>query len=213
MSIPAESFEDEFTRVFATETLSGTLVRLVGLSYGDAQCDETDTAENSRTISPELIFRQVRDSEEFLARHLPWVRGVTASEIAKRMRSWIFAEQYCQGGCWGILYEGSLGGFIMAEFNLKNRSATLSYWLLEKFTGKGLMTDAVKTLSAFCCDVLKLNRLELSVSVRNEKSMAVASRAGFIEEGVLRDYEWINGSFVDHRRYSLLSRDSWKILR
>ncbi|MCQ2098130.1 MAG: GNAT family N-acetyltransferase [Fibrobacter sp.] len=221
MNQVTDNFEDEFTQVFSTETLVGSGVRLVGLSLRDVECGDGSMAENGR-MSPEVVLQLVRGSEDFLAEHLPWVRGVTAPEIAKRMRSWIFAEQYGQGGCWGVFptecgcgnlascenpQAGVLAGFIMAEFNLKNCSATLSYWLSQKFTGRGLMTDALKTLSRFCFDVLKLNRLELSVSVTNEKSSAVATRAGFVEEGINRDFERINGIFVDHRRFSLLVRD------
>lgn len=235
MSCLADNFEDEFTQVFSTETLVGSGVRLVGLSLRDVECGDGSMAENGR-MSPEVVLQRVRDSEEFLAEHLPWVRGATVPEIAKRMRSWIFAEQYGQGGCWGIFVtarscdkelsgetatdssgeqasaccrseNSPLAGFIMAEFNLKNHSATFSYWLFPEFTGRGLMTDAVKTLSRYCFDVLKLNRLELSVSITNEKSSAVATRAGFKEEGINRDFERINGIFVDHRRFSLLRRD------
>lgn len=233
MNQVTDNFEDEFTQAFSTETLVGDRICLVGLRSADAElrgsaflkdapCGICPEDEARRPMSPEVVLQLVRDSEDFLAEHLPWVRGVTAPEIAKRMRSWIFAEQYGQGGCWGVFptdcdcrnlascenpQAGVLAGFIMAEFNLKNRSATLSYWLSQKFTGRGLMTDSLKTLSRFCFDVLKLNRLELSVSVTNEKSSAVATRAGFVEEGVSRDFERINGIFVDHRRFSLLARD------
>lgn len=226
MDMSADNFEDEFTQVFSTETLVGSRVKLVGVSLRDVECDDGSMAQERR-MSPEVVLQLVRESEDFLAEHLPWVRGVTAPEIAKRMRSWIFAEQYSQGGCWGVFptdcncgglascgnpEAGSLAGFIMAEFNLKNRSATLSYWLAQKNTGAGLMTDALKTLSRFCLDVLKLNRLELSVSVTNEKSLALASRCGFKKEGVSRDFERINGIFVDHCRFSLLARDGYKSL-
>lgn len=225
MNCSADNFEDEFIQTFSTETLQGDCVRLVGLSSSDAEMQGSVLLEGAagyRRMSPEAILQLVQESEDFLAAHLPWVRGVTAPEIAKRMRSWIFAEQYGQGGCWGVFPTdcdcedlassenpgaGFLSGFIMAEFNLKNRSAALSYWLSQKFTGRGLMTDSLKTLSRFCFDVLKLNRLELSVSVMNEKSAALATRCGFKEEGVNRDFERINGIFVDHRQFSLLARD------
>ena len=95
----------------------------------------------------------------------------------------------------------------MMDVNLRNRSATLSYWLAKPFTGQGLMTESVKLIIKFAFEHLKLNRLELLVSVHNGKSAAVATRCGFMEEGINRDYELINGKFVDHRRFSLLARD------
>ena len=54
---------------------------------------------------------------------------------------------------------------------------------------------------------LGLNRLEISASVSNPASIAVATRAGFTEEGISREYEFINGNFEDHMRLSLLARD------
>ena len=207
MDCSTDRFEEEFTQAFSTETLEGSRVKLVGLSLRDAE-------DSGRPMSADIVFQQVQESEDFLAEHLPWVRGVTAPEIAKRMRSWIFAEQYCQGGCWGVFETASqaLAGFIMMEVNLKNHSATMSYWLFQKFTGRGLMTDALNVLSRFCLENLKLNRLELSVSVTNEKSLALATRCGFKEEGISRDFERINGIFVDHHRLSLLTRDGYKWL-
>lgn len=209
MDMSADNFEEEFTQAFSTETLEGSRVKLVGLSLRDVECGDGSMAEDSR-MSPNAVLRLVQESEDFLAVHLPWVRGITVPEIAKRMRSWIFAEQYGQGGCWGVFPKDqpeNLAGFIMAEFNLKNHSATLSYWLSQKNTGLGFMTDSLKTLSRYCFDVLKLNRLELSVSVSNEKSLALATRCGFKKEGVNRDFERINGIFVDHCHFSLLARD------
>lgn len=196
----ADSFEDEFTQAFATETLKGDRVTLVGLR-------ERDSEGNDGPMSAAAVLALVQDSEDFLTEHLPWVRGTSEADIAKRIRSWVFAEQYGQGGCWGIFENGALAGFIMLEANVKNHSANLSYWLSKRCTGRGLATEALQLLSRFSFEVLHLNRLELSASVHNEKSAAVAIRCGFREEGVSRDFERINGVFVDHRRFSKLARD------
>lgn len=208
MDIPEDNFEDLFTQAFSTETLTGDRVTLVGLR-------ERDSEGNDGPMSAALVLKMVQESEAFLAEHLPWVRGVTLPDIAKRIRSWVFAEQYGQGGCWGIFENcldvsgnsRNLAGFIMLEANVRNRSANVSYWLSENYTGRGLATEALQILSRFAFDTLRLNRLELSASVYNEKSAAVAIRCGFKEEGISRDFERINGIFVDHRRFSKLSRD------
>ncbi|MCQ2125170.1 MAG: GNAT family N-acetyltransferase [Fibrobacter sp.] len=203
-----DNFEDEFTQAFSTVTLRGDRVTLIGLC-------EHDSEGNDGPMSAAAVFRLVQESEDFLAEHLPWVRGVSQADIAKRIRSWVFAEQYGQGGCWGI-FENSpeaapeprnLAGFIMLEVNVKNHSANVSYWLSKKYAGRGLASEALALLSRFSFDTLNLNRLELSASVYNPKSAAVAIRCGFQEEGVSRDFERINGIFVDHRRFSKLSRD------
>ncbi|WP_298767808.1 GNAT family protein [uncultured Fibrobacter sp.] len=197
-----DNFEDFFTATFETATLANNVVTLKGLR------------ENSEgPISAESIMQAIEKSREHLSEYLPWVRDTDIFDIKKRIRSWILNERFGQGGCWLIFKntpensDGLFAGAIMAEINLRNHSATLSYWLTKPFTGQGLMTESVKLISKFAFEKLKLNRLELLVSVHNGKSAAVAMRCGFVEEGINRDYELINGKFVDHRRFSLLARD------
>ena len=201
-----DNFEDFFTATFETATLANSVVTLKGLR------------ENSEgPISAESILLAIEKSREHLSEHLPWVRDTDIFDIKKRIRSWVLNERFGQGGCWLIFKNNGndfsteesapIAGAIMMDVKLSNRSATLSYWLCKEFTGQGLMTEAVKLLSAFAFATLKLNRLELLVSVHNGKSAAVAARCGFMEEGINRDYELINGKFVDHRRFSLLARD------
>ena len=167
----------------------------------------------AKTAAAENIFATIEKSRDFLAEHLPWIPETDIFDLKKRIRSWVLNERFGQGGCWLIFkntpncLEGEFAGAIMMEINLRNHSATLSYWLAKPFTGQGLMTESVKLIIRFSFEHLKLNRLELLVSVHNTKSAAVATRCGFTEEGVNRDFELINGKFVDHRRYSLLARD------
>lgn len=197
-----DNFEDSFIETFETATLKGERVTLTGMR---------ETA--SGPSSAENIFETIDRSREFLTEHLPWVPETDIFDIKKRIRSWVLNERFGQGGCWLIFKnspehpEGLFAGCIMMEFNLRNRSATLSYWLAKPFTGQGLMTESVQLITKYAFNRLKLNRLELLVAVHNGKSAAVARRCGFMEEGICRDFELINGKFVDHRRYSLLARD------
>ena len=120
--------------------------------------------------------------------------------------------QMANGACWGIFEKGAnadlkIAGCIMLGWvQLKNRSATVSYWLGQKFCGRGLATEAL-LLVAGESFAMGLNRLELTSSVNNPKSAAVARRAGFQEEGLCREYECLHGHFEDHIRFSLLAKD------
>ena len=197
-----ENFEDFFTKAFETTTLKGERVTLKGIREN-----------GSGPAAAENIFATIEKARDFLAEHLPWIPETDIFDLKKRIRSWVLNERFGQGGCWLIFKntpncpEGEFAGAIMMEIYLRNHSATLSYWLAKPFTGQGLMTESVKLIIRFSFEHLKLNRLELLVSVLNTKSAAVATRCGFTEEGVNRDFELINGKFVDHRRYSLLARD------
>ena len=64
--------------------------------------------------------------------------------------------------------------------------ANVSYFTIPDRRGQGLATRAVKLLSDFGLDELQLKRLEIRAEVDNLASQAVAERAGFTREGVLR---------------------------
>ena len=194
-----ENFLDEIP----DEELRGERVTLRLLHEGDAPA----------------LFSLIDGSREFLARHLPWPAECTCVEdVESRIDSWEIQAQMANGACWGIFVKGAgslepagglrlAGVIILGWIQAQHRSATVSYWLGETFTGCGLATDALKLLSHFAFDRLGLNRLEISASVTNKASQAVATRAGFTPEGTCREYEFINGKFVDHVRFSLLARD------
>ena len=100
------------------------------------------------------------------------------------------------------------GVIVLGWIQAAHRSASVSYWLGEEFTGRGLATSALSLLSGFAFKTLGLNRLEISASLQNPASIAVATRAGFAQEGTCREYEFINGHFEDHLRLSLLAKDN-----
>ena len=190
-----ENFLDEIP----DEELRGERVTLRLLHEGDAPA----------------LFSLIDGSREFLARYLPWPAECTCVEdVESRIDSWEIQAQMANGACWGIFAKGAgslnselAGVIILGWIQAAHLSASVSYWLGECFTGRGLATDALKILSHFAFNRLGLNRLEISASVTNAKSAAVASRAGFTPEGTCREYEFINGKFVDHVRFSLLARD------
>ena len=164
------------------------------------------------------LFELIEGSREFLSDHLPWPveECLTPEDVSAKMDAWNLQAQMANGACWGIFEKSSqkIAGCIMLGWvQWKNRSATVSYWLGQDFCGRGLATEALLLVAgeSFAMGLnrleLTLNRLELTASVNNPKSAAVARRAGFLEEGVCREYERLHGHFEDHIRFSLLARD------
>ena len=165
------------------------------------------------------LFRLVDESRRFLSEHLPWPDECrSAEDVASRIESWDMQAQMANGACWGVFEkipaeksgeppcEKIAGCIMLGWVQWKHRSATVSFWLGERFCGRGLATEAL-LLAAGEAFAMGLNRLELTASVNNPKSAAVARRAGFSEEGVCREYECLHGRFEDHVRFSLLARD------
>ena len=157
------------------------------------------------------LFELIEGSREFLSDHLPWPveECLTPEDVSAKMDAWNLQAQMANGACWGIFEKSpqKIAGCIMLGWvQWKNRSATVSYWLGQDFCGRGLATEAL-LLVAGESFAMGLNRLELTASVNNLKSVAVARRAGFQEEGVCREYELLHGHFEDHIRFSLLAKD------
>ncbi|MDO5012020.1 MAG: GNAT family protein, partial [Pseudomonadota bacterium] len=76
--------------------------------------------------------------------------------------------------------------------------------------GRGIMTRAVGVMERFCFDALRVNRLEILVDVDNNKSQAVAQRAGYMREGVLRQSMLLHGVPRDMIMFSKIKSEFGK---
>ena len=99
--------------------------------------------------------------------------------------------------------EGGMVGHVLIERRNSGR-AHVEYWLLPDARGQGLATRALRLASRWAIDELGIRRLELWTEPENRASQALAGRAGYRRDGVLRSYSEINGRRVDAVFYSLL---------
>ena len=94
-------------------------------------------------------------------------------------------------------------------FRKSFQNCYLGYYLFEKFTGKGLMTEAVELILRHAFQNLKLHRVEANVQPENLPSIAVLQRNGFTKEGFSRKYLKIGGRWRDHERWAIIKED-WR---
>lgn len=90
------------------------------------------------------------------------------------------------------------------------QNAYLGYYLFEKFTGKGYMTEAVRLVLRYAFRELKLHRVEANVQPQNLASIAVLQRCGFSKEGFSPKYLKIGGRWRDHERWAII-KENWSI--
>ena len=192
----SEFEDDEMRNEIPLERIDGERVVLRPLGESDAR----------------PLFTLIDESRDFLSEHLPWPDECdSVACVVAKIDAWEMQAQMANGACWGIFEktpEGEVvaGCIVLGWVQWAHRSATISYWLGRRFCGRGLATEALLLIAgeAFA---MGLNRLELSASVNNPKSAAVARRAGFREEGVCREYERLHGRYEDHIRFALLAKD------
>ena len=110
----------------------------------------------------------------------------------------------------GIFYENKqVGGIGIFPWDTANKKISIAYWLSEEYQGKGIMTESLKKVIEYAFTEMNINRIEITVAIKNTKSSALPKKLGFILEGVAREGGWLYDHFVDLEVYSLLAKE-WK---
>jgi len=82
-------------------------------------------------------------------------------------------------------------------------SATIGYWVGERFAGRGLTPTAVALATDHVFFTLGLHRMEICIRPENAPSLRVVEKLGFRYEGLRRRYIHINGDWRDHFCFAL----------
>ncbi|MEN6342464.1 MAG: GNAT family protein [Methanospirillum sp.] len=94
---------------------------------------------------------------------------------------------------------GSIGVHPLED--VYRRTAEIGYWLGEEYRGRGIATDAVRTLAPFAFRRYDIMRLQAGVFSNNPASMRVLERCGFAREAVHEKAIWKNGLLLDEVLY------------
>ncbi|MFZ0089842.1 MAG: GNAT family N-acetyltransferase [Solirubrobacteraceae bacterium] len=86
-----------------------------------------------------------------------------------------------------------LGSISMTRFAWEHARGEVGYWLAAPARGQGHATRAVRLICAWGLRALRLERIDLMAATGNPASQAVAKRAGFTREALLRSY--MRGAF------------------
>jgi RimJ/RimL family protein N-acetyltransferase len=104
-----------------------------------------------------------------------------------------------------ITLAGSVVGGIGMGVNAHDYRGRIGYWMAAGSRGRGICTRALRVLSRFGLDELRLQRLELITDPDNVASQRVAEKVGFQREGVLRAHlRHPDGRIRDSVMYGLL---------
>jgi RimJ/RimL family protein N-acetyltransferase len=99
---------------------------------------------------------------------------------------------------------GSIG--LMLGADVHRFSAELGYWLAEPFWGRGIMTRAVKCVTAHAIEALGLHRVYAEPYTNNAASAKVLEKAGFVCEGIMQSSAFKDGAICDQFLYSFIGR-------
>ena len=101
-----------------------------------------------------------------------------------------------------------LGKVTLFDYNPRNHSKEVGYYIPSGFRGKGL---GFVMLSLLLTRALSkeggLNKIYATTSSDNIQSIGLLEKAGFMQDGRLREHYWIKDKKFDQIHYSILQRE------
>jgi len=172
--------------------------------------------EGDITIRP-IRLRDARLLERELLQNRDWLRRWEATnpvapmnfDVRGSIRSLLAHAREGLGLPFLIEYKGEIAGQLNVSAIAYGSvsSATIGYWVSERFAGKGLTPTAVALATDHCFFSMGLHRMEICVRPENEPSLRVTEKLGFRYEGLRRRYIHINGDWRDHFCFALTVED------
>jgi ribosomal-protein-alanine N-acetyltransferase len=122
-----------------------------------------------------------------------------------------FQKKYSDGiGIrWGIVLKGTencIGTIGVNNYTIHHRGS-IGYDLHHSYWNKGFVTGALQAIIEYAFSELGVNRIEAEVMLGNKASEKVLEKAGFHNEGVLREWMHWNDRYYDMTMFSLLKSE------
>lgn len=93
------------------------------------------------------------------------------------------------------------------RIDFTNHRAEIGYALLPRFQGKGLGSEALKTILDVAFNQFNFHSLEADVNPINNPSIKLITKMGFVKEAHFRENYFFRNTFLDSAIYSLLKKD------
>lgn len=137
-----------------------------------------------------LLKEAIDGSLDHLVPWLPWARDEPQSIDTKLELLRQFRGRFDLGKdfTYGIFApdEAEVIGACASHPRVGPEARELGYWIARKHTGCGLATEAAAALVRVGFELEKLERIEIHSDPENVRSLAIAKKLGFQEDGTLR---------------------------
>ncbi|MDA4894575.1 MULTISPECIES: GNAT family N-acetyltransferase [Microbacterium] len=179
----------------------------------DASVARTHGPVEIRLVRPRdarVLQHELLTNRDWLQR---WEATLPGAAVGFDMRVSIrrLLQQYRDGGGYPFVmeYDGDVAGQLNVWGVMRGSlcSATIGYWVSERFAGKGITPTAVALATDLCFSELGLHRIEICIRPENRASIRVVQKLGFRYEGRRRRYIHIDGDWRDHLCFALVQED------
>jgi ribosomal-protein-alanine N-acetyltransferase len=163
-------------------------------------------------LDAQNIFEYASDPEVNF--FMPWDKHETINDTKKYLDKSKIAFQNSDSIDWGIELKSEnklIGAISIRNWNDINSCADAGYIIARKYWGRGITTEALKTVIKFSFENLHANRVEAHCDENNSASFRVMEKAGMKYEGTHREKFFIKGKFISVRFYSILKSEYFGI--
>lgn len=134
---------------------------------------------------------------------------LSLEEVEARDKRWV--EERNQDSAWFAIDVDAetIGICGLHEIDHYHQRAEVGIRIGKPYWGRGHGQDAVRTLVEYGFSRLNLAKIMLQVFADDERAVGAYRKAGFVEEGRLRDHTWYDGARHDELVMAVL-REDWK---
>lgn len=164
----------------------------------------------------QMINQAITESYAELKPWMPWAYTIPTVERSEELNR-IAVSQYLRRESMRMnVLQKSDGLFVgvtsLHHINWSVPSFEVGYWLRTSAVGKGYASESVDGIVDFAFGLFGAQRVEIRCDPRNDRSAAVAIRAGFMKEGHIRhDQREKDDTLSDAYVFGML-RSEWESL-
>lgn len=177
--------------------------------FPDLQTERLILRNMSEKDTP-FIFQQFSDPQ--VTQYLMDEPPVAEMEEAQAIVDYYLHPEGKNHNRWIILRKTDqrpIGTCGFHKWDQAHQRAEIGYDLAADCWGQGFMTEVLRAVIRNGFERMNLNRIDAIVYAGNPRSIGVLQKMGFKQEGILREYYYLNETFYDHLFLGLLRRD-WK---
>lgn len=173
----------------------------------------------------EYILREevLEDAEDFFSYYAdPEVSKYVISDIPEtleeakyELKYWMNVFKNNDGIYFAIARKDNnklIGTIGLSGVNRMHNRIELSYDLAKEYWNKGIITQAIKAVTWYGFEKMKINRIEAYSLEENIASRKVLAKSGFFLEGELKQHRYHNGVYKDIGIFSLVYREYVKMV-
>ena len=178
---------------------------------------ELPTLETERLLLRKITLADIDDiyayaSDPEVSKFMPWEAHQSQADTFEYLASVFKRYENHTPGPWGIVHKSHLkliGTCAYHDWQRNDRRAEIGYVLSRSYWGQGYMAEAAHAIIAFGFREMGLNRIQAMCDVPNTSSARVMEKVGMRFDGVLREYFFEKGRYIDLKLFSIL-RSEWR---